>query len=191
MPQILPDDKFAEDIDSLNAKQREVFNVVYTWAKDYVQHDGHNVEPSTYFFRALEAQINLIWWKSYATTLKTLLYHFKYPEKSKVLLFGPTGISAVIIGGTTIHSGLGIKPVTKLLGLSDRSKATLRNRLSEVKFFITDQLSMASSNLWTDIDSRLGEIFMIIPEKAFTGLSIMTVEDLLQLPPVRGKLIFS
>ena len=32
---------------------------------------------------------------------------------------------------------------------------------------------------------------MIIPEIAFAGLSVMTVADLLQLPPVRGKLIFS
>ena len=50
---------------------------------------------------------------------------------------------------------------------------------------------MVSSDLWTDIDSRLGEILMMIPEKAFGGLSIMTVADSLQLPPVRGKLIFS
>ena len=49
---------------------------------------------------------------------------------------------------------------------------------------------MVSNDLWTDIDSRLGEIFMIIPEKAFAGLSVMTLADLLQLPPVRGKLIF-
>ena len=41
------------------------------------------------------------------------------------------------------------------------------------------------------IDSRLGEIFTVIHEKAFTGLSVVTVADLLQLPPVRGKLIFS
>ena len=32
---------------------------------------------------------------------------------------------------------------------------------------------------------------MIIPEKAFAGLSVMVVGDLLQLPPVRGNLIFS
>ena len=31
---------------------------------------------------------------------------------------------------------------------------------------------------------------MMIPEKAFVGLSIMTIADLLQLPPIRGKLIF-
>ena len=48
---------------------------------------------------------------------------------------------------------------------------------------------MVSSDLWTDIESRLGEIFMMIPEKA--GLSVITVADLHQLPPVRGKLIFS
>ena len=28
---------------------------------------------------------------------------------------------------------------------------------------------------------------MMIPEKAFAGLSVMTVANLLQLPPVRGK----
>ena len=50
---------------------------------------------------------------------------------------------------------------------------------------------MVSSDLLTDIDSRSGEIHMMIPEKAFAGLSVMTVADLLQLPPVRGKLIFS
>ena len=31
---------------------------------------------------------------------------------------------------------------------------------------------------------------MMIPEKAFVGLSIMTKADLLQLPSIRGKLIF-
>ena len=40
---------------------------------------------------------------------------------------------------------------------------------------------------------KLGEIFIMIIEKTFTftGLSVMSVSDLLQLPPVKGKLIFS
>ena len=50
----------------------------------------------------------------------------------------PTGISAVNIGRTTIHLGLGIKPGVKLLGLNDKSKAALINRLSEVKCFMID-----------------------------------------------------
>ena len=32
--QILPDDKIAKDINFLNSKKREVFNVVHTWARD-------------------------------------------------------------------------------------------------------------------------------------------------------------
>ena len=35
---------FATNINSLKPKQREVFNVVQTWAKDYVKYDGHHVE---------------------------------------------------------------------------------------------------------------------------------------------------
>ena len=49
---------------------------------------------------------------------------------------------------------------------------------------------MVSSDLSTDIDSRLEEIFTIIVEKEFGSLSSMTVADLLQLPLVRGKLLF-
>ena len=50
---------------------------------------------------------------------------------------------------------------------------------------------MVLSDFWSDVDSRLGEIFIMIPEKAFAGLSVMIVVDLLQLPPVRGNLVFS
>ena len=60
-------------------------------------------------------------------------------------MLGPTRISEVYIGGTTTHSGLGIKPGAKLLGLNDKSKAALRNRLSVLKFLIIDELSMVSA----------------------------------------------
>ena len=42
---MLPDDEIAEGVESLHLKQREVFNVVHTWHKDYVKYDGHDVEP--------------------------------------------------------------------------------------------------------------------------------------------------
>ena len=44
MPQVLPDDEIAKGINSLNSKQREVFNVVHTWAKNFVKYNGHDVE---------------------------------------------------------------------------------------------------------------------------------------------------
>ena len=38
---------------------------------------------------------------------------------------------------------------------------------------------------------RLGEIFMMIREKAFAGLLVMPIANLHQLPSVMRKLIFS
>ena len=60
-----------------------------------------------------------------------------------------------------------------------------------MKFLVIDELSMVSSGLWTDIGSKLGGIFIMIPEKVFARPSVMIAVDLLQLPPIRGKLIFS
>ena len=60
---------------------------------------------------------------------KTLLYYCKDPEKLRVLLLEPKRMSAVNIGGTTISTGLGIKPGTKLLGFNGKSIVALRSRL--------------------------------------------------------------
>ena len=82
--------------------------MVHTWAKDYITHDGHNVEPIHIFLwgsggKAKSHLVKVI----YNTISKTLLYHCD--KKPTVLLLGLAGLSAVNIGGTTIHSGLGIK----------------------------------------------------------------------------------
>ena len=192
MPQILPDDEIAKSINSLHSKKRKVFNVNHTWAKDNVKYDGNNVEP-IHIIRSGSGGTG----KShlmkviYSNISKTLLYHYNDPEKLRVNLLRFKGISAINIGGTAIHSSLGTKPGTKLLDLNDKSKAALRNRLSEMKLLIIEELSTVSSDLWTDIDSRLGEIFIMIPEKEFASLSVLAVAELLQPPPVIGKLIFS
>ena len=159
--------------------------MVHTWAKDYVIYDAHNAEPIHVFFSGSGGTgkshlVKVI----YNAISKTLLYICKDPEEPRVVLLGSTGISAVNIGATAIHYGLGIKLGIKLLGFNDKAKASLRNMSSKVKFLIIDELSMVSSDLWTDIDSRLEEIFMMIPEKAFAGLSVMIVAEFLQLPPV-------
>ena len=105
-----------------------------------------------------------------------MLYHCKDPKKPRSLLLEPAGISIVNISVTTTHSGLGIKPGTKLLGLNNKSKATLRNRLPEVKLLL-----IIINLLW----------YQVIPEIGFAGLSAMSEADMLQLTPVSGKLIFS
>ena len=84
----------------------------------------------TYFFQTVQGTgkshlVKVI----YNAVSKTLLYHCKDPENPRVLLLGPTRISVINVGGTTIHSGFGIKPETKLLGLNGKSKTALTNRL--------------------------------------------------------------
>ena len=99
----------------------------------------------------------------YKIISKTLLYHCEDPDRPKVNLLEPTAISAVNIGGALIYSGLVIKPGTKLLGLNDKSKTPLRRKLSEVKLLIIEYFSLVSSDLWTDIDLKVGKIFMMVP----------------------------
>ena len=65
-----------------------------------------------------------------------------------VLLLGQAGILVVNVGGIIIYSGVGIEPGIKLLSLNDKSKASSRNRLSEVKILIVDELSMVLRDLW-------------------------------------------
>ena len=134
---------------SLNLKQREFFNVVYTSAKDHVKYNEHDFEPVHIFLsgggRAWKFHLVIA---IYNAVSKALLYHCKGPEKPIVFLFGRTGISAVNVGGNAIHSGVGVKPRRKLLCLNDKPNAGLRNRLSEVKKIIIGELPMVSSDLW-------------------------------------------
>ena len=83
----------------------------------------------------------------YEVVSKELFYHSKERHKPCVLLLGRIVTSAVNIVGATIHSGLGIKPGVKLLDLSDKMKASLRNKLSKVKMVITDKILVVSRNL--------------------------------------------
>ena len=116
MPQILPDDEIAEGINYFNLKQREVFNLFHTWAKDSIKDDENNVKPIHIFLSGSGSTgkshlVKVI----YNVILKTLLCHCKDPEKPRVFLLRPTGMSAVKMGGTTIRSGFRIKTGIKLL----------------------------------------------------------------------------
>ena len=77
---------------------------------------------------------------------KTLLFHSNNPEKVRVLLLGPTGISAGNINGKIIHSDcFGTTSHGKYNKLDHKQKAYLRNKLSELKVFMIDEISMVSS----------------------------------------------
>ena len=79
-------------------------------------------------------------------------------SKPKVMLMAPTGVAAINIGGTTLHTGLGI-PCNNFHPLSDKQRTTLRMKLENVKAIFIDEISMASSKLLLQVRQRLCEIF--------------------------------
>ena len=91
----------------------------------------------------------------YMSINKVLMYKGGNPEKPRILLLAPTGVAAVNIDGTTIHTALGINVGGKLYPLNDRQRGILRNKLAEVKFIIIDEISMVSNVLLYQVHQRL------------------------------------
>ena len=75
--------------------------------------------------------------------------------------------------------------------LNDRQRAVLRNKLSEVKIIIIDEISMVSSMLLYQVNQRLNEIFGYSDQLPFAGMSVIVCGDFYQLPPVRGLPLYS
>ena len=83
----------------------------------------------------------------YHSITKLLLFHGGDPNKTRVLVLAPTGVAAINIDGTTIHSGLNISCEGKLFPLNDKNRALLRHKYSEVQVIIIDEISMVPTTL--------------------------------------------
>ena len=70
-------------------------------------------------------------------------------------------------------------------------KSSLRNRLSELKVIIIDDISMVSNNLLFYVHLRLNEIFGTANDKTCAGISIITVGDFFQLPPLGRRPVYA
>ncbi|XP_066910992.1 ATP-dependent DNA helicase PIF1-like [Clytia hemisphaerica] len=109
------------------------------------------------------------------------MYKGGEPTKERILILAPTGVAAINVNGTTIHSGL-IIPTTDLFPLNASSKQNLQKKLACVKVIMIDEISMVPSRLFRNIDKRLRSIFNV--DQPFGGKSVLLCGDLYQLPPV-------
>ena len=172
---VLQDSLINENIRSFNVKQRQVFDVIHKWARDYVKNLSSKhvkyIKPFHIFLTggAGVGKSHLI--KTIFISISKLL-SFKGgdPEEPRILILAPTGKAAINIDGTTIHTALGINVGHKLYPLNDRQGGTLRNKLSEIKFIIIDEISMVSSVLFYQVHQRLNEIFGVSTDLPFAGL---------------------
>ena len=192
---VVADDELFEKIRSLNKKQRQIFDVVYSWTKTFVKYrNSRKLKDLNNFYMFLTGEggcgkSHLLKTVFLALT-KILLHKGGDPEKPRVLKLAPTGIAAINIEGTTIHSGLGIFSNRECLPLSDKMRSALRNKLSEVNVIIVDEISMVSNVLLLNIHLRLCEIFGIKTSIPFAGKMIIVCGDLFQLPPVMGARVY-
>ena len=96
----------------------------------------------------------------------------------------PTGVTAVNIDGNTIHSGLGINCTGHFFQLNDQQKASLHNKLSEVRIIIIDEISMVSRKLFIQFNQIFIEVFGCNKNILFPELSVLVRKHLFQLQPV-------
>ena len=189
------DEQINAHIRSLNSKQREIFDVVLNWGKRYVQNSKTKhtelLEPIRIFLTggAGVGKSHLI--KCiYNCLSKVLAYKSEELEKPRIIKLAPTGIAAINIEGTTIHTGLSI-PVRKFMNMGDKQRTIIRNKLLHVKLIIIDEISMVSSQQLLNIHTRICEIFGTNDDKPFAGKSIIVCGDLFQLPPIFPSQVFS
>jgi ATP-dependent exoDNAse (exonuclease V) alpha subunit len=97
-----------------------------------------------------------------------------------VLLGGPTAMSAINIGGKTLHSLCQLPP--GWISKNDIKKAPHRKEIQEAKLLIIDEMSMVTANLLDGVSGFLRLNRKI--DKPFGGLPVILVGDMFQLPPV-------
>jgi len=104
---------------------------------------------------------------------------------------GSTGVAAVNVGGTTLHSWLGIglgEGQPSALANNIRNNQGAFNRIRKSRVLIVDEISMTGGLLLTKINRVLQ--LLRASELPFGGLQMVFVGDFLQLPPVNDVFAF-
>lgn len=121
------------------------------------------------------------------TGKSTFIKYFAAKTRKKLLLCSSTGIAAINVGGSTVHSQFGFEPKTYVPGDSAITQYDQYSKeyklIKQTNAIIIDEVSMLRSDILEAIDQYLrinGGNFM----KPFGGKQIIFVGDIFQLPPV-------
>lgn len=127
------------------------------------------------------------------TGKSTFLRHIAATTKKKNIILAPTGIAAINVGGSTLHSFFKL-PFHPLLPTDSRYsprniRDTLKyntekiNILREVELIIIDEVSMVRADIIDFIDKVL-HIYNRNMREPFGGKQLLLVGDIYQLEPV-------
>jgi ATP-dependent exoDNAse (exonuclease V) alpha subunit len=127
-----------------------------------------------------------------AGTGKSHLLNFfrKNYSLTDLAITASTGIAAVNIGGSTVHSwsgiGLGNLPIEQILhNISTKKFTQIRRRIQMAKALAIDEISMISAKTLETLD----QVFQSVRgnKKPMGGLQIMMFGDFLQLSPINDS----
>ena len=116
------------------------------------------------------------------TGKSTFVNYLKSASMKRVVCACPTAVSALNIGGQTIHSLFQIQPRDFIMPELLKLKAKPRNILNATDVLVIDEISMVAPDLLDAID--------ILARQArhnnapFGGIQVVAIGDMFQLPPV-------
>jgi hypothetical protein len=194
----ISDDDLRKTIRSLNNEQRYAYDLVLSWCRNemanlntlkpskvdplYLFVTGGGGAGKSHLIRAI-----------YHTVTKIFRHAPMNPELPSCLLMAPTGVAAININGTTVHTALAIPKEcgNSVPAMSDQRRTQMRLSLAELKLIIIDEISMVSNMGLLHIRQRLKEISVTSNSELFAGISLLTFGDFFQLPPIRSATAFS
>ena len=116
------------------------------------------------------------------------LFYSKYKKTKNIGMTSTTGISAILIGGSTLHSFLGIglgKDSTDTLYMNILNNNRLLKKWKELDILIVDEVSMLSPDLF----DKLEHLARIIRKNTlpFGGIQLVITGDFCQLPCISSE----
>lgn len=152
--------------------------------------DGQQLTPTEDQFNALETMLaghNVFLTGEPGTGKSALVKMMKYEfikNKKSVAYLGPTGLSALNIGGATVHSffKFPIRPMDPYFGEGHGKSFKVRDLIQSTDILVIDEISMVRSDVFTAMDWTCRSAKN--NNKPFGGLQVIVVGDFFQVPPV-------
>lgn len=116
------------------------------------------------------------------TGKSTFVNYLKSASAKRILCACPTAVSALNIGGQTIHSLFQIQPRDFIMPEFLKLKAKVRNILTATDVLIIDEISMVAPDLLDAMDLLARQARH--DNAPFGGIQVVAIGDLFQLPPV-------
>ncbi|MDW2995070.1 MAG: DEAD/DEAH box helicase [Alphaproteobacteria bacterium] len=116
------------------------------------------------------------------TGKSTFINYLKSASKKRIICACPTAVSALNVGGQTIHSLFQIQPRDFIMPELLKLKAKPRNILNATDVLIIDEISMVAPDLLDAIDILAR--YARRNNAPFGGIQVVGIGDVFQLPPV-------